>query len=285
MDNANSKEYLDKILGQVVENLKRTTFAPSVQMTDVPREPLVESMDDEADAILDDLDEDENKDKRFTKRRFDQYIEKDGELSDSEDDEEQTANGIRRQPNSLKRRNKVSYRNIDADSGVDSGIATPRDESSIPDDELGLDEKMDDVEDVDVQDKRSPSVAEPALRSDSRLDADDASAVEGNDIAGHEVDDDDPAVSAPASSHDSPQENAELDTTMEDAAPEPVSTASPTILSATREKTPPKAPAFDGPPAHGTTPPIELMEDTETTAEAASKADTPLETEEDHLKH
>src|SRR5436190_10984623 len=125
MDNANSKEYLDKILIQVVENLKRTTLAPSVQMTDVPREPLVEGMDDEADAILDDLDDDENKDKRFTKRRFDQYIDKDGELSDSEDGEEQAANGIRRQPNSLKRRNKVSYRNnIDADSGVDSGIAT-----------------------------------------------------------------------------------------------------------------------------------------------------------------
>jgi hypothetical protein len=117
------------------------------------------------------------------------------------------------------------------------------------------------------------------------LDADDVSAVEGDDIAGREVDDDDPAVSAPASSHDSPQGNTEMDTTMEDAAPEPVSAASPPILSATREKTPPKAPAFDGGPAHATTPPTELMEDTETTAEAASKADTPMEAEEDHLKH
>jgi len=281
MDNANSKEYLDKILIQVVENLKRTTLAPSVQMTDVPREPLVEGMDDEADAILDDLDDDENKDKRFTKRRFDQYIEKDGELSDSEDEEEQAANGIRRQPNSLKRRNKVSYRNNDPDSGVDSGIATPRDDSSIPDDELGLDEKMDDVEDADIQDNGSPPLAEPAMRSDSRLDADDASVIERNDVSGREVDDDDPAASAPASSHDSPRENAVMDTTMEDAAPEPVSTVSPT---APRVKTPPKSPDFNAPPAHATSPQAELMEDTETTAEAASKADTPMETEEDPVK-
>lgn len=31
MDNANSPEYLEKIKNQVIENLRRTSFAPSVQ--------------------------------------------------------------------------------------------------------------------------------------------------------------------------------------------------------------------------------------------------------------
>lgn len=110
MDNANSMEYLQKIKVQVIENLKRTTFAPSVQMTDVPRDP--EGMNDEADAELDDLDEDENPDSRYTKRRWDKYIEKDGELSDSEDEDENEANGVRRQPNATKRRrNMMDYQN------------------------------------------------------------------------------------------------------------------------------------------------------------------------------
>ncbi|KAJ5439301.1 Histone deacetylase RPD3 [Penicillium daleae] len=148
MDNANTKDYLDKIRNQVVENLKRTAFAPSVQMTDVPRNPILDGMDDEADDVLDDLDEDENKDKRFTQRRFDQYVEKPGELSDSEDEEENAANGVRRQPGALRRRNQTNYRNLDAaDSGLDSGMATPLEASSIADNEIdtALDTKMTDI--------------------------------------------------------------------------------------------------------------------------------------------
>lgn len=113
MDNANTPEYLEKIKLQVIENLKRTTFAPSVQMTDVPRDP--EGMNDEADAELDDADEDENPDTRYTKRRWDKYVEKDGELSESEDEEENEANGVRRQPNAPKRRrNMMDYQNANA---------------------------------------------------------------------------------------------------------------------------------------------------------------------------
>lgn len=133
MDNANTKEYLDKIRSQVIENLKRTAFAPSVQMTDVPRDPLVPGMDDEADAEMDDLDEDENKDVRHTKRRFDQYIEKTGELSDSEDEAELASHGIRRQPGAVKRRNQANYRDMDNEETVPlSSIATPREASLAP---------------------------------------------------------------------------------------------------------------------------------------------------------
>lgn len=147
MDNANTKEYLDKIRNQVVENLKRTAFAPSVQMTDVPRNPILDGMDDEADDVMDDLDEDDNKDKRFTQRRFDQYTEKAGELSDSEDEEENAANGVRRQPGAIRRRNQVNYRNLEPDSGLDSGMATPQDASSAADAEIdsNLDAKMADA--------------------------------------------------------------------------------------------------------------------------------------------
>ncbi|KAK4697880.1 histone deacetylase 1/2, partial [Lecanoromycetidae sp. Uapishka_2] len=125
MDNANSLEYLQKIKVQVIENLKRTTFAPSVQMTDVPRDP--EGMNDEADAELDDADEDENPDSRYTKRRWDKFIEKEGELSDSEDEDENEANGVRRQSNAPKRRrNMMDFQNSHAvpDDNMASGVAS-----------------------------------------------------------------------------------------------------------------------------------------------------------------
>ena len=93
-------------------------------MTDVPRDP--EGMDDEADAVLDDLDEDEHPDERNTKRRWDKYIEKDGELSESEDEDENDRNGARRQPNTRKRRNMMDYQNQNA---------VPDDEEMINDDE------------------------------------------------------------------------------------------------------------------------------------------------------
>lgn len=112
MDNANSPEYLNKIKNSVIENLSRTKFAPSTQMTDVP--PDIIGMDDEADAELDDLDEDENPDARHTQRRWDKYVEKDGELSESEDEAENQRNGVLRQPGVRRRRNIMDYQNPNA---------------------------------------------------------------------------------------------------------------------------------------------------------------------------
>ncbi|KAJ5117486.1 hypothetical protein N7448_011118 [Penicillium atrosanguineum] len=136
MDNANPHEYLEKIRIKVVENLKRTAFAPSVQMTDIPRDPFMKGMDDEADDIMDDLDEDENKDKRFTQRRLDKYTEKDGELSDSENEEGNSANGVRCQPGTTRRRNKINYRNLRQGSGLDSGWTALQDSSPTVGDEM-----------------------------------------------------------------------------------------------------------------------------------------------------
>ncbi|KAE8331727.1 hypothetical protein BDV39DRAFT_168469 [Aspergillus sergii] len=283
MDNANTKEYLDKIRAQVVENLKRTSFAPSVQMTDVPRDPLVEGMDDEADAILDDLDEDENKDKRFTKRRFDQYVEKPGELSDSEDEEENAANGVRRQPGIMKRRNQVNYRNLDVESGLESGMATPADASSVPDDDMDttVDAKMGDAPQTETEAPATPSVAEPASR------AEEASAAEPTEMAidGQEQ----AAPSAPISRQPSPKAQDE-DITMEDAgdaAPETEQqeqSIAPSEAQAEEKKPAEETPATDKPatepssPADAQAPQKESVEDSGP-AEASEVAETVETTE------
>ena len=73
-------------------------------MTDVPRDP--EGFNDEADAELDDLDEDENPDTRSTQRRWDARTEKDGELSESEDEDMNTANGVAPPSKSGRRKNR-----------------------------------------------------------------------------------------------------------------------------------------------------------------------------------
>ena len=116
MDNANSPEYLSKIKIQVLENLRRTA-APSVPMNEVPRDPI--GLDDEADAELDDLDEDENKDSRWTQRRWDKRTAKDGDLSESEDEETNERNGVRRQPMAKRRRNMMDYQNL---TGLDDDV-------------------------------------------------------------------------------------------------------------------------------------------------------------------
>lgn len=126
MDNANSPEYLDKIRSQVIENLKRTQHAPSVQMQDVPRSPLAPGMDDDAEDAMDDEDADANPDARYTQRQWDKYTSKDGELSESEDEEANERMGIRRQPGQRRRRNIMDFQNPNAaEDGVDSGAATP----------------------------------------------------------------------------------------------------------------------------------------------------------------
>lgn len=104
-------------------------------MTDVPRDSLG-GMNDDDEAALDDLDEDEYPDRRKTQRQFDKYVEKNGELSDSEDEEMNEANGIRKQLGEKVRRARINYRGIqdvNNDSGMDSGMGTPAAGSSLPD--------------------------------------------------------------------------------------------------------------------------------------------------------
>jgi histone deacetylase 1/2 len=127
MENANSKEYLEKIKIQVIENLKQTAHAPSIQMTDVPRTTITGGTDEDDD-ILDDLDEDDNKDVRSTKRRWDQRITRDDELDESDDEEQARANGVHKQNGANKRRNHADVQNPNAvasDVEMDGGVITP----------------------------------------------------------------------------------------------------------------------------------------------------------------
>ncbi|KAJ2829327.1 histone deacetylase [Coemansia erecta] len=46
-ENSNSAEYLDRIKNQVLQNIRRTSFAPSVQMQDVPRDIDRDTIDED----------------------------------------------------------------------------------------------------------------------------------------------------------------------------------------------------------------------------------------------
>lgn len=258
MDNANTKEYLDKIRNQVIENLRRTGFAPSVQMTDVPRDPLIDGLDDEADAIMDDLDEDENKDKRYTQRRFDQYVEKPGELSDSEDEDELAANGVRRQPGAVRRRNHINHRNLDAaDSGLESGIATPREASAV----LDQDEEMDVTADVAAEKPLTSAPDTGAETRQSPSDADTGSKIEEKLAA--EAKDTAQEPSTRAESPASALSDVHSDIDMEDAnAIAAEAEAAPSEETIGQQKTPPASP------------PTAVAAETEPAAPSTEGADT-----------
>lgn len=52
MNNANSPEYLNKVLNQVLQNLERTKFAPSVQLQPVPRDREEQAPDEESNEAM-----------------------------------------------------------------------------------------------------------------------------------------------------------------------------------------------------------------------------------------
>ncbi|QPG95123.1 histone deacetylase [Epichloe festucae Fl1] len=126
MENSNSREYLEKITAAVIDNLRQTGPAPSVQMQDVPRKPFG-GMTDEEEAELDDLDEDENKDVRMTEHRWDKHVENGAEFEPSDDDEMASANGVTR--SSSNKRTLTDFKN--AEEAETSGSKSPK---SKPDD-------------------------------------------------------------------------------------------------------------------------------------------------------
>jgi histone deacetylase 1/2 len=243
MENANSLEYLHKIRQQVIENLSRTAFAPSVQLTDVP--PTMEGMDDEADAVLDDLDEDENRDTRWSERRWDKHVEREGELSDSDDEAEASKAGVRRQPGATSRRNIMDYQNAaaaDEDAEIaaimaenkesdevaaatgrsqaavngskspavpaevtDTSNHTSRQASAVP-------AVVDNEGDVDMEDNATETIAE---RSSAQVDA---TSEKATSQAPEAAETDKATKDSPAAKQEEDEEMAEGDTTLEDAA-------------------------------------------------------------------
>ncbi|RDW76032.1 histone deacetylase RpdA protein [Coleophoma crateriformis] len=160
MDNANSKDYLEKIRIQVIENLKKTAHAPSVQMTDVPRTTMLGGTEED-DAEMDDLDEDQNPDTRNTQRRWDQRIARDDELDESDDEEGDRANGVSAQNGVPKRRNIMDYQNTNAASDVemDSGVATPDVRPEVDDAVTALATEANAEVNAEVMEKKSLDVA------------------------------------------------------------------------------------------------------------------------------
>jgi histone deacetylase 1/2 len=136
MENANSEEYLQKIKIQVIENLKQTAPAPSVQMTEVPRHGL--GFSDDEEAALDDLDEDENPDVRTTQRQWEKRVERTDELEDSDDEDIAKANGVVGRVNG-KKRTLNDYSTAPATAGstaaeddvpMESGAQSPKEDAT-----------------------------------------------------------------------------------------------------------------------------------------------------------
>jgi histone deacetylase 1/2 len=170
MENANSKEYLEKIKIQVIENLKKTAHAPSVQLTDVPRATLMGDLSDYEDE-LDDLDEDSHPDERETIRTLDKRIARDDELDES-DGEEERLNGARSQNGANKRKNIMDYQNPNAavpDIEVDSRISTPLQNNDDKVAEPSI-EANEDVNDT-VMEEKSQSVTGAEAGEDEQSNA------------------------------------------------------------------------------------------------------------------
>ena len=146
MENSNSREYLEKITSAVIDNLRQTGPAPSVQMQDVPRKPFG-GMTDEEEAELDDLDEDENKDVRMTEHRWDKQVQNDAELDPSDDEDMATANGVTR-PNG-KKRAFTDHGKKDED---DEGASTPVANKAADEKATGEDEEIHDANDDTIED-------------------------------------------------------------------------------------------------------------------------------------
>lgn len=221
MDNANSKEYLEKILAQVLENMKQTAHAPSVQLTDIPRNSL--GLNDDDEAGLDDLDDDEHPDKRSTQRRRDKYIQKNGELSDSEDEDPEERQAAQR------RRVQANYRHImdvgANDSGVETGSAagTPMQGSSLPDDADEM--NIDSVGNTN----QPPSPAnEPANQPTN-------GSVPVSEPPS-------PAPAAPVEDVDVEMEDADAGSAAELAAPAPAQAEEDSTITVQQQRTPPESP-------------------------------------------
>lgn len=151
MENANSNEYLEKIKNAVVENLKKTA-APSVQMQDVPRQSLG-GMTDEDDAMLDDLDDDQNKDTRMSQRQWEKRVARDDEFEESDDEEMAGANGVYQV--SGKGKSIMDHKNPDAPKDFSRPpTPEPLDAPSSPEaeieEELDTNEGDETMEDVDA---------------------------------------------------------------------------------------------------------------------------------------
>ena len=155
MENSNSREYLEKITAAVIDNLRQTGPAPSVQMQDVPRKPFG-GLTDEEEAELDDMDEDENKDVRMTEHRWDKQVENGAEFEPSDDDEMASAHGATRLNGNKRSFNDSKKTEGDEKESVDqeeqeTGTETPKEKEDARNQEVAEPETHD-VNDDTIED-------------------------------------------------------------------------------------------------------------------------------------
>ncbi|KAF5688974.1 histone deacetylase 1 2 [Fusarium circinatum] len=246
MENSNSREYLEKITSSVIDNLRQTGPAPSVQLQDVPRKPFG-GMTDEEEAELDDLDEDENKDVRMTEHRWDKHVEHDNEFEASDDDEMAQAHGATRQNGNKRtftdyRKGEMEVDNADAPpTKVTNGGSAdgPAEEQAGEDAHDVNDDTIDDISAPAPAEKEAPPkesekpdeiVKEPEaskVDGDGDVGMEDSAAPEETTIKKEEVDPEAPAEpSAPTekASKDEPVAQEAADSTTKEPTTETKST-------------------------------------------------------------
>ncbi|EGU83854.1 histone deacetylase 1/2 [Fusarium oxysporum f. sp. conglutinans race 2 54008] len=191
MENSNSREYLEKITSSVIDNLRQTGPAPSVQLQDVPRKPFG-GMTDEEEAELDDLDEDENKDVRMTEHRWDKHVEHDNEFEASDDDEMAQAHGATRQNGNKRtftdyRKGEMEIDNADAPPAkVTNGASAdePAEEQAGEDAHDVNDDTIDDISAPAPAEKEAPP--KESGKPDEAIKEAEASKVDGDGDVGME---------------------------------------------------------------------------------------------------
>jgi len=175
MQNQNSVDYLEKIKIKIFENLKETTFVPSVEIQDIPR--ISFGMDDEDEAMLDDADEDDNPNVRMTQRKLDETTEASGELSDSEDEDSDFL-GPKGKKITSGRRNE---RNFKDNGSALSDIDETRSLSSERSPTLKSNASVSELEDVVMKDSaEAPGDLEMEGKLNNQSDQEDAPRSKGS---------------------------------------------------------------------------------------------------------
>lgn len=220
MENSNSREYLEKITSAVIDNLRNTGPAPSVQMQDVPRKPFG-GMTDEEEAELDDLDEDENKDVRMSEHRWDKQVEHSGEFEPSDDDEHARANGATRQ--SGNKRSFTDYGKDGEDGANETEAAAEKAADANAED--GHDVNDDTIEDIGGAEQEKEVADEPAEEKAEKEKTDGDGDVGMTDSAAEEetkIKQEEPeAEAAPAAEAEAATaEKTDAEKPAEEAAPE-----------------------------------------------------------------
>ncbi|KAL7927263.1 hypothetical protein ACQKWADRAFT_279988 [Trichoderma austrokoningii] len=278
MENSNSREYLEKITAAVIDNLRHTGPAPSVQMQDVPRKPFG-GMTDEEEAELDDMDEDENKDVRMTQHRWDKRVEHENEFEPSDDDEMARANGATRANG-----NKRSFNDYRAgDKEDDSARASPAAATNGGAPEAPVTEEAQDVGDDTIEDFAADQ-EKMALDKESEPNEPEKDQEEEEKESEQEKDsdkekdrvDDDGDVGMADDSEEPKEEKAIKEEQVEpEPAPERVSTKSPVAEEEPKESSKEKSePAADATTEAAATAEAETEVEAELVPKAAAEAPT-----------